>query len=123
MIDFSTLKFGDKVYLVASKLRAFQRRKITTVIDGVEWFRYDQPIREYEIVEHTYVGRADTQISGDVIPEDLDETKYFVRCEPSGEMAYLHDRDTDNDDWFASKEEAEKEVNERIEDDKRIDRS
>ena len=122
MIDFSILKFGDKVYLVVSKLRAFQRRKITTVIDGVEWFRYDQPIREYEIIEHTYVGRADTQISGEVIPEDVDDTKYFVRCEPDGEMAYLHDRDVD-DDWFASKEEAEKEVNERIEDDKRIDHS
>lgn len=123
MIDFSTLKFGDKVYLVASKLRAFQRGKITTVIDGVEWFRYDQPIREYDIIEYTYVGRADVHISGEVIPEDVDETKYFVRCESSGEMAYLHDRDADDDDWFASKEEAEKEVNERIEDDKRIDRS
>lgn len=123
MIDFSTLKFGDQVYFVASKLQAFQRKKITSVIDGVEWFRYDQPIREYDIIEYTYVGRADVHISGEVIPEDVDETKYFVRCEPSGEMAYLHDRDAADDDWFASKEEAKKEVNERIEDDKRIDRS
>lgn len=123
MIDFSTLKFGDKLYNVVYNLQAFQRKKISTVIDGVEWFRYDQPIRGYDIVEYTYVGRADTHISGEVIPEDVDDTKYFVRCEPDGEMAYLHDRYVDDDDWFASKEEAEKEVNERIEDDKRIDRS
>jgi hypothetical protein len=122
MIDFSTLKFGDKLYNVVYNLQAFQRKKISTMIDGVEWFRYDQPIRGYDIVEYTYVGRADTHISGEVIPDDVDDAKYFIR-ESNGALIYLHHSDADDDDWFASKEEAKKEVNERIEDDKRIDRS
>ena len=122
MIDFSILKFGDKVYFVESKLQAFQRKKITSVIDGVEWFRYDHPIREYEIREYTYVGRTETHTVGEVIPDDVDDAKYFIR-ESNGALIYLHHSDADDDDWFASKEEAEKEVNERIEDDKRIDRS
>lgn len=123
MIDFSTLKFGDKVYSVTPCLHAFHRQKITTVIDGVEWYRYDTPLRTYAIEEFTYVGRSESHVFGEVIPEDVDETKHFVRNDQLGEMAYLHDRDVDDSDWFASKEEAEQEISERIEDDKRIDRS
>lgn len=123
MIDFSILNFGDKVYHVTSKLHSFQRQKITTVIDGIEWYRYDKPIRGYDIEVFTYVGRAEQHVFGEVIPEDVDDTKYFVRNDQLDEMAYLHDCDVDDSDWFTSKEEAKKEVNERIEDDKRIDRS
>lgn len=122
MIDIAALNFGDKLYNVVSNLQAFHRKKIVTVIDGVEWFRYDHPIREYEIREYTYVGRTETHTFGEVIPDDVDDAKYFIR-EPNGELIYLHHSDADDDDWFASKEEAKKEVNERIEDDKRIDRS
>jgi len=123
MIDFSTLSFGDKVYNVRNNLNAFHRRKITTTIDGVEWYRYDVPLRTYAIEEFTYVGRYEPRIFGDVIPEDIDETKYFIRNDQLDQMEYLHERDVDDSDWFPSKEEAVQEINARIEDDKRIDRS
>ena len=42
MIEFNTLKFGDTVYVAVEKNNAFTKRKIKTVIDGVEWFRYDR---------------------------------------------------------------------------------
>lgn len=122
MIDFSMLKLGDKVYNIYPSLHAFRRQKITTVIDGVEWYRYDTPMRTYTIDEFTYVGRSESHIFGDVIPEDIDDTKYFVRNDQLGEMSFLHIHDHDVD-WFASKYEAEQEVKRRVEDDKRIDRS
>lgn len=123
MIDFSTLKFGDKIYNINDSLNAFYRKKITTVIDGVEWYRYDVPLREYTIEVFTYVGRYEPSIFGEVIPEDVEETKYFIRNDRLEEMAYLHSDDADDNDWFVSNEEAIREINERIEDDKRIDRS
>lgn len=102
MIDFSKLSFGDDVYNVTEQLNAFSRKKIMTVIDGVEWFRYDKPVRSYKIERFTYVGRAHTVVEGKVIPEDIDEPMYFIENEEQGIM-YLHDRDADDCDWFASK--------------------
>jgi hypothetical protein len=41
MIEFNTLKFGDKVYIAKDTNNAFSKKKIKKIIRGVEWFRYD----------------------------------------------------------------------------------
>lgn len=121
MIDFSKLSFGDPVYRIIERLNSFSRNKIVTVIDGVEWYRYDKPVRSYMIVQFTYVGRAYPVIEGKVIPEDIDDPMFFVENEDGG-VAYLHDRDVDDSDWFSSKDEAEAEMKFRQEEQAEIDR-
>lgn len=124
MIDFSKLTFGDSVHNIVDSLHAFSRKKIfKTDEEGVEWYRYDKPIRSFSIQTFTYVGRSESHTFGQVIPEDIDETKYFVESNELKEMTYLHDRDVDDSDWFASKEEAEAEVIRRADEQSKIDRS
>jgi hypothetical protein len=122
MIEFNNLSFGDKVYQVTEDLHVFNRKKIIMVDEnGVEWYRYDKPVRVYSVAEYTYVGRADVHTTGNVIPEDIDETKYFIE-HPTEGMMYLHDRDADDCDWFSSKKEAEAEMKIRQEEQTELDR-
>ena len=122
MIDLNTLNFGDNIYHIVDNLHTFSRKKIfKTDEEGVEWYRYDKPIRTFSIQTLAYVGRSESLVSGRVIPEDIDETKYFIEYEESKEMTYIDDSDIDNN-WFASKEAAEAEVSRRADEQSKIDR-
>lgn len=124
MIDFSTLKFGDTIYNIVDNLYAFSRKKIFKVDgDGVEWYRYDMPIRAFSIQTFTYVGRSETNIFGRVIPDDISSTQYFVENDEFKVMSYLTSYDVDDNDWFSSSEEAEVEVRMREDEQTKIDRS
>lgn len=78
MID-ERLELGTKVYYVEEDNHAFHRKKIYKKdADGVEWFRYDQPLRTQNITEYTIVGRVLKTIEGHVpgIEDHIDE--YFL---------------------------------------------
>ena len=58
MID-EKLELGTKIYYVQETNLAFQRKKIFMTDDsGVEWYRYDKPLRTHNMKEHTIVGRV-----------------------------------------------------------------
>lgn len=58
MID-DQLELGTKIYYVQETNLVFQRKKICMTDEtGVEWYRYDKPIRKHDMKEHTLVGRV-----------------------------------------------------------------
>lgn len=108
MISFKTLKFGDKVYIVNEKNNAFVKKKITTVIKGVEWFRYDRDHWEYSIETVDYCGKVTHVEEGEVRFEEDRITEYHFRY-PDGQI--YHEWEGEDEDhlehWFYTKEEAE----------------
>lgn len=124
MIDFSKLNFGDTVYNITDNLHTFSRKKIFKVDkDGVEWFRYDKPVRTFGADVFAYVGKAESHIFGAVSREDVEDTKYFIKSVDQKELTYVYEGDVCGNDWFASKEEAEAEVSRRTDEQSKIDRS
>ena len=78
------LELGTKVYYVEEDNNVFSRKKIVMKdIDGVEWYRYDRPLRTQSIEEHTIVGRVLKTVEGRVpsIENHIDE--YYLE---DGEM-------------------------------------
>lgn len=81
MFDPEKLKVGDVFYTVKERNTAFARKKIHQVIDGEDWFRYDRPLRAYEIVTYTVLGIIRKELKGvwkyDPSGYDL-QTEFFV---------------------------------------------
>lgn len=107
MIDISKFKIGDTIYTVDEHNNCFSKKKIKTVIDGVEWFRYDRPHYEYTIKEIIYCGKVIHAISGQIDDDNRYETEYHFKY-PDGNIYYEHEDVIPHlSDWFATKEEAE----------------
>jgi hypothetical protein len=64
MFDPEKLKVGDVFYSVKERNQAFARKKIYQEIDEYRWFRYDRPLRTYEIVTHTVLGILRKELEG-----------------------------------------------------------
>jgi hypothetical protein len=79
MINPEELNFGDKLYIVNETNNAFSKRKLTTVIDGVKWFRYDRPDYDYPIDEVVYCGRMDSTFEGEVDLSEYVKTYYYFK--------------------------------------------
>jgi hypothetical protein len=61
------LEIGTKVYLVEEDNLAFRRKKIfKTDENGVEWYRYEQPLRTQSLTELEIVGRVLVTVEGRV---------------------------------------------------------
>ena len=107
MIDATTLKFGDTVYSVNEKCNAFLKKKIKTVIDGVEWFRYDRDHWEYTVSELIYCGKI-TVIKEGEVDDDRDRQNQLHFKYPDGNIYYEYEADIGNiEDWFHTRNEAE----------------
>ena len=82
MFNHETLKVGDVFYSVKERNQAFARKKIYQEIDEYRWFRYDRPLRTYEIVTHKVLGILRKELEGqwkhDPGGYDL-QTEFFVR--------------------------------------------
>ena len=83
MIDLEKLQVGDVFYSVKQSNQAFSRTKIHRVIDGEDWFKYDKPLRTYEIVTHTVLGIIRKHLEGDWSYGELVEleTGFVIRSE------------------------------------------
>lgn len=82
MFNPENLKLGDKFYSVKERNQSFHRKKIHKEIDGEDWFKYDLPLRTYEIVTHKVLGILRKELEGqwkhDPGSYDL-QTEFFVR--------------------------------------------
>lgn len=81
MFDPEKLQVGDVFYTVKEHNQSFARMKIHRVIDGEYWFKYDKPLRTYEIVEHTVLGILRKHLEGDwSFGEKVElETEFLVK--------------------------------------------
>jgi hypothetical protein len=109
MVEFEELKFGDRIYIVDEKNNAFSKKKIKTVIDGIEWFRYDRDQWEYSISEIVYCGKVTYVEEGKVRFSEDRLTEYHFLY-PDGQIYDEKEPgyNDDFDDWFTTREEAEK---------------
>lgn len=129
MYDLNELTIGDKFYKVSETNLAFNRKKIHTMIDGVQWFRYENPLREYYISTYEIVGIVRHSIEG-IVPKsvwmpndhldlnvningktftnmDLQADQVFLTCEEAlSERCYEHVLDITA--YFVDYSEAEK---------------
>jgi hypothetical protein len=58
--DKTKLVVGSKFYGVRERNTFIHRRKIHQVIDGEDWFKYSDPLREFDPVEYEVLGFVDT---------------------------------------------------------------
>ena len=109
MFDPEKLKVGDVFYSVKERNTSFHRKKIHREIDGEDWFRYDRPLRTYEIVTYKVLGILRKELEGewtDTGGYDL-QTEFFVRYQDethagTDEMDFYGD----DDKYFVDKDEA-----------------
>lgn len=83
------LKIGDIFYSVKERNQAFARKKIHKEIDGEDWFKYDKPLRTYEIVHWEVLGILRKQLEGKwkYDPDSIDTlTEYYVRYQDETHM-------------------------------------
>jgi hypothetical protein len=107
MFDPSKLKVGDVFYSVKERNQAFNRKKIYQDIDDYRWFRYDRPLRTYEVVTHTILGMIRKELEGEWPQGEMCEleTGYNVRSLDethmrTGEFYF------EKQDYFVDKQEA-----------------
>ena len=82
MFNPENLKVGDVFYSVKERNQAFNRKKIQMELDGVDWFRYDRPLRTYEIATYKVLGILRKELEGEWkhYPDSYDlQTEFFVR--------------------------------------------
>jgi len=110
MFNHEKLKVGDKFYSVKERNQSFHRKKIYKEIDGVDWFKYDVPLRTYEIVTWDVLGILRKELEGKW-QHDPDGatlmTEYYVRYTDAthvGNTAKYFD--CDNNHYFVDKDEA-----------------
>jgi len=81
MIDYTDLKLNDKFYGVKERNNSFHRKKIHRIIDGEDWFKYDTPIRTYEVVEYKILGILRKELEGQWMEDEQYEleTQFCIR--------------------------------------------
>lgn len=78
-------KVGDRFYLVCEKLNSFNRKKIVMTDEtGIEWYRYNKPVRSYTIEEWNIVGKVIPKIEGELVECDWPSSEIMLHCR-SGE--------------------------------------
>lgn len=96
MISINELEIGTKFYKVKETNLAFHRQKIHRVIDGEDWFKYDTPLREYEIVPYEVVGILRKKLEGEWTSGDdhwETEDEYVVKNLLSDEKYAIQESD------------------------------
>lgn len=117
------LELGTKVYYVCEDNHAFSRKKIFFKDEnGVEWFRYNQPLRSQVMSEHTIVGRVLKEVEGRVPSVENHIDEYYLE---TGDMVDSSDID-ESDSWsgyFLDKDAAIAWIEARKAEAERIERS
>lgn len=107
MIDASTLNLGDAVYIVDERNNAFTKKKLKTVVDGVEWFRYDRDHWEYNVTEIVYCGHVTVIAEGEVDSDSNCQNQMHFKYS-DGNIYYEYEKDIgDLAEWFHTRQEAE----------------
>ena len=114
MIDVEKMSVGDVIYAVDETNHAFHRKKIKTVFEGQEWFRYEKPLRSYKIMEYKIVGILKKRLDGEW-PDGQEydkETEFYISKDPEGvnDQNTYYCSDLNQDifrEYFATVEEAQ----------------
>lgn len=113
MFVHENLKLGDKFYKINVKSSFFHRKKIHKKIDGEDWFRYDIPLREYEIITYTVMGILRKNIEGEwKYGNEYDlNTEIYVHCDyengnTNSHIFRFHQEIDDYANFFTDKNEA-----------------
>lgn len=107
MINKHKLKFGDIVYEVEEKNNAFTKKKLKTIINGVEWFRYDRDHWEYSVKQIVYCGRTNVTIEGEVSDDTSYESELHFKYPDGNIYSEFENNIAEVKDWFHTKKEAE----------------
>ena len=107
VFDLEKLKVGDVFYSVKERNGAFARKKIHQVVDGEDWFKYDMPLRTYEIVTHEVLGILRKELEGrwKHDPYDL-QTEFYASYKDETHVG-KHEMNFygDEDKYFVDKQE------------------
>lgn len=111
MFDPNKLKVGDVFYSINERNGAFHRKKIHQEIDGVDWFRYDRPLRTYELVINEVLGIIRKEIEGKWDNYDIEsgglQPEFYIRYQDETHMRQqVTSFYGDDDKYFIDKEEA-----------------
>ena len=79
MFDPKKLKVADVFYGIKEKNEAFNRAKIQMELDGVDWFRYEKPLRTYELETYKVLGILRKELEGKWDDEFPEVTEYYVQ--------------------------------------------
>ena len=103
MFDHKKLKVGDVFYGIKEKNQAFNRAKIQMELDGVDWFRYDKPLRTYELETYDVLGILRKELEGKWEDEFPEVTEYYVQ---NKNCRYVMDFYGDENKYFVDEGEA-----------------
>jgi len=108
MFNSENLKIGDKFYSVKERNQSFARKKIYQEIDEYRWFRYDRPLRTYEIVTHEVLGILRKELEGDwTFGESVElETGFVIRSQDETHVRTSEFYFDENKKYFVNMDEA-----------------
>jgi len=106
-MNMNDKKIGNVLYSVDKKYNTFGNAKIKTVIDGVEWFRYEKPRIEYFVKSYVIVGKITHILEGEIEnPEEYSDMFVLENCETKETFETLNTLYEENEKWFDNYEEA-----------------
>ena len=107
MFDPKKLKVGDVFYGIKEKNQVFNRAKIQMELDGVDWFRYDKPLRTYELGTYEVLGILRKELEGKWDDEFPEVTEYYVQYKIENRVSrYVMDFYDDENKYFVYEDEA-----------------
>ena len=109
MFDPKKLKVGDVFYSVKERNQSFHRKKIHQEIDGQDWFRYDRPLRTYEIETYKVLGIIRKELEGQWKLGDPEwdlETEFFIQRQDETHVRNVVIFLDEEDKYYIDKEEA-----------------
>ena len=107
MFDHKKLKVGDVFYSIKEHNQAFNRAKIQMELDGVDWFRYDKPLRTYELETYDVLGILRKELEGKWDDEFPEVTEYYVQYKIENQVSrYVMDFYGDENKYFVDKDDA-----------------
>lgn len=116
------LEIGTKVYFVEEENNSFHRKKISMVIDGVEWFRYDKPLRTQTKTEYTIVGRVLKTVEGQVPSTENHIDEYYLNDGNMIDEGYINASDSWSG-YFLDEKDADAWIQDHKAEMQRIERS
>ena len=109
-LDVSKLKVGTVFYGVKESNNAFHRKKIHRVINGEDWFKYEMPLKTYEVVTYNVLGILTKHLEGEWEPnsdyEFLTEIYVSSTIDSSTQKYTMYVDDMDSDKYFVDKSSA-----------------